>query len=48
MALNITLIKSLSRAAVLRQSDERGEAVVRVLVARGEHDIAIVVDDNVF
>ena len=28
--------------------DERGVAVVRVLVARGEHNIAIVVDDILF
>ena len=46
MALNITLIKlSLERLSCV---SERGVAVVRVLVARGEHNIAIVVDDNLF
>ena len=49
MALNITYFdQTLSRAAVLREWDERGVAVVRVLVARGEHNIAIVVDDILF
>ena len=38
--------QTFSRAAVICQRDERGVTVVRVLVVRGEHHIAIVVNDN--
>ena len=34
------------RASVICQRDERGVTVVRSLVVRGEHHIAIVVNDN--
>ena len=40
--------QTLSRAAVICKWDERGGGVtvVRVLVVRGEHHIAVVVNDN--